>query len=132
VELPEPARELLRRNVFAHVATVSESGWPQVTLVWVDEDEGHLMFNAALGRVKITNLTRDPRVVVTVQDPDQPVRYLRVTGRARLTTEGADEVIDRLSRKYSGQPFTHQEGQQRVTVHVIASRVGGEGPWVAD
>jgi len=130
VELPESARELLRRNVFAHVATVNTSGWPQLTLVWVDEDDGHLMFNTALGRVKSDNLARDPRVVVTVQDPDQPRRYLRVTGRARLTTDGANDLIDRLSQKYSGRPYAHREGERRVTVHVIASRVGGQGPWV--
>lgn len=48
--------ELLRRPVFAHVATVMADGAPQSTPVWIDTDGEAVLFNTAKGRTKTRNL----------------------------------------------------------------------------
>ena len=130
--LPESACELLRRKVYAHVATANRNGTPQVAMVWVDEDDGDLVFNTPLGSLKARNLERDPHVVVSVQHDRKPQQYLLVRGTATLTTDGADAHIDGLAKKFmdiDSYPY-HSPERQRVTVRVAASRVGGAGPWV--
>jgi PPOX class probable F420-dependent enzyme len=130
--LPESARELLRKQAYGHVATTNANGSPQLTMVWVDEDGGDLVFNTAAGRLKTRNLERDPSIAVSVQDPENPQRYLLVRGTAAVGVEGADEQIDHLAQKFLGQeryPLRRPD-EQRLFVRVPAERVGGQGPWV--
>jgi PPOX class probable F420-dependent enzyme len=130
MELPESARELLRTKVFGHIITKNKSGSPQVTMVWVDEDKGDLVFNTSMARQKAINLTRDPSVVVSVQNLEQPMQYLVVRGKAELDTNQAYDHINKLSQKYSGREYPRNEGEERVIVRVKADRVSGSGPWV--
>lgn len=121
--LPERAVRMLRedRN-FGAVATLMPDGSPQVTVVWVDTDGQHVIFNTAEGRAKLRNLRRDPRVAITVVDARDPYRQLLVRGRAvEVTQQGADEHIDRLAQKYLGverYPY-RRPGERRVIVKVV-------------
>lgn len=129
--LPESARELLRGTTYAHVVTTHDDGRPQISMVWADELDGELAFNTSRGRVKLRNIERDPRVVVSVQDPAAPQQYLVVHGRAEVRPDAEHEHIDRLARRFLGvdrYPYL-QPGEERVTVRVIADRVSGAGPW---
>ena len=130
MELPQPAKDLLHGKVFAHVITTNQSGTPQVTLVWVDEKDGDLVFNTNMARQKAVNLGRDPRVTVSVQNLEAPGQYLLVRGQAELVTENAYDHINELSNKYSGKDYPKNEGEVRVMVRVKADRVTGAGPWV--
>lgn len=132
ISLPPAALELLAKRVHGHIVTVSPDGAPQVTLVWMEADGGVLTFNTALERKKARNLQRDPRIVVSVQDPDQPRQYAVFTGTARLTTDGAIAQIDRLAKKYLGVDVypAHTEAETRVRVDVDVEKIGGLGPWV--
>lgn len=93
---------LLEEPQLAHVATTMKDGSPQVTPVWVDTDGTALLFNTAKGRVKYTNLERDPHVAISVVDKADPYRYVIVRGTAELVEEGADAHIDKLAKKYLG------------------------------
>jgi PPOX class probable F420-dependent enzyme len=131
VELPEAARTMLRGKAYGHVVTRNASGSPQVTMVWVDEDHGDLVFNTSMSRMKAVNLGRDARVVVSVQNPEAPQQYLVVRGRAELVTAGAWEHINQLSHKFFGREYPRREPpEQRVMVRVHASRISGAGPWM--
>ena len=130
MELPESARELLRKKSWGQVITQNRDGSPQVTMVWVDEDRGDLMFNTNLARLKTRNLRRDPRVVVAVQDIESPRQYLVVHGRAELEVEGAYEHINRLAHRFMGKEYPKRPGEQRVIVRVKADRFSGYGPWM--
>ena len=95
--IPEGYRDLLSKKSFAHIATIGRDGAPQVTPVWVDYDGTHVRFNTARGRVKDKNLQRNPRIAMSIQDPDNPYRYLQIRGRVvEVTEKGADEHIDAL------------------------------------
>src|SRR3954464_11090531 len=99
--LSQQAKEILGKKTFAHLATLMPNGSPQVTPVWVDYDGKHVRINSARGRVKDKNMRRDPRVSLSLQDPENPYRYIEVRGRVvDITHNGADEHIDQLSQKY--------------------------------
>ena len=119
--IPESFRDIFAKKAFAHVATVGRDGTPQVTPVWVDYDGTHVRFNTARGRVKDKNLQRSPKIALSIQDPDNPYRYIQIRGRvARVTEQGASEHIDSLSKKYLGKdkyPFG-QPGEVRVTFEI--------------
>jgi PPOX class probable F420-dependent enzyme len=128
--IPQSYRDLFDKKAFAHLATVGADGRPQVTPVWIDYDGSHVRFNTARGRVKIRNLERNPKVALSIQDPENPYRYVQVRGRvAEMTEKGADEHIDALARKYLGQdryPY-RQAGEVRVMVKVAPDKIQSMG-----
>ncbi len=130
VAIPAKYNDLLRdKKAFASLATLMPDGHPQVTPVWFDYDGTHLIFNSARGRQKDLNVRRDPRVTLTILDPENPYRYVEVRGRViDITQEGADQVINGLSRKYLGKavyPY-RQPGEVRVTYKVRPEHVQGQ------
>jgi PPOX class probable F420-dependent enzyme len=122
--------DLFQKKAFASLGTLMPDGSPQVTPVWIDYDGKHILFNSAVGRVKDKNIRRDPRVSVSIQDPDNPYRYLEIRGRVvEITENGADDHINKLSQKYLGQavyPY-RQPGEVRVLYKVEPDRVSTMG-----
>ncbi|MDE3065554.1 MAG: PPOX class F420-dependent oxidoreductase [Acidobacteriota bacterium] len=117
----DAARSLFSTRALAHVATVGEDGAPYVTPVWVDLVGDEILINTALGRVKARHLASEPRVALSVCDPDDPNAVVAVRGTVtRFTTEGADADIDRLAKKYLGvERFEGGgEGEIRVSVYI--------------
>ena len=122
-------RDIFDKKTFAYIGTVGTSGAPQVTPVWCEFDGTHVVFNTARGRVKDTNLARNPRVSIAAADPDNPYRYVQVRGRVTETTEqGADAHIDKLAKKYLGKDYPgRRPGEVRMIVKVLPERVQGMG-----
>ena len=85
VTLPQSVKKLLQDKAYGHVVTFNAQGIPQLTMVWVDVDGDEVLFNTAEGRKKPQNLHRDPRVIVSVQDRDDPQAYAVFHGKARIT-----------------------------------------------
>jgi hypothetical protein len=80
--------------------------------------------------VKTRNLERNPRVALSVQDPENPYRYVQVRGRvAEMTEKDADAHIDALAKKYLGQDrYPHrQPGEVRVMVKVVPEKIQSMG-----
>ena len=115
------SRTIFAKKVFAHVASLGPDGEPNVTPVWVELDGEDIVINTALGRAKARNLATDARVAVSLTDPDNPYQAIAVRGSVvGFTTDGADEVIDRLAKKYldvDAYP-NRREGEVRVTVRI--------------
>jgi len=117
-EIPEKYLDLFDKKAFAHLATLMADGTPQVTPVWCDYDGTYVLFNSAKERQKDKNIRRNPAVALSLQDPDNPYRYLEVRGRvAEITEEGADQHIDKLAKKYLG--IDKYPGRQPGEVRVI-------------
>jgi len=123
-EIPARFRDLLEKKAFAHLATLMPNGSPQVTPVWVDLHGGYVRVNSAKNRMKDKNMRRDPRVALSIIDPENPYRYLEIRGKVvGITEAGADAHIDSLAKKYMGldkYPL-HQPGEQRV-IYTIEPR----------
>ncbi|MGA8723860.1 MAG: PPOX class F420-dependent oxidoreductase [Acidimicrobiales bacterium] len=123
--LSTKAKELINRPVLANVATVDEHDHPQLSPVWIDLEDGELVFNTAKGRAKDRNLARNPSVAVSVVDPDDPYNVVVVRGTVEPTEEGADAHIDLLAKKYLGvekYPM-RQPGEVRIKYRVHPQRV---------
>jgi PPOX class probable F420-dependent enzyme len=112
---------LLRGQNFAVVATLKADGAAQTSVVWVDTDGEHVIFNTRNDRAKGKHLRRDPRVSISVFDAGNPYRYFEVEGIAELDVEGANEHIHELSQRYSGIDFHTPEN--RVIVKVKPERI---------
>ena len=118
-------RALLDKPNHAVVSTLNEDGSIHSTVVWVDVQDGRLAVNSAVGRAWPSNLERDPQLTILVYDEDNPYDYVEIRGTASGTTDGADEHIDRLAKKYldaDSYPF-RQPGEQRVSYLVDPARV---------
>ena len=128
--LSDKARQLIARPVLASLTTLNADGSPQITPLWIDTDGDDLLFNTAEGRIKARNLHRDPRVAVSVIDPDDPYNVVAVQGTvAEITTDGADAHIDSLAQKYLGVDTypMRREGEVRIKVRVRTDRVAMGG-----
>lgn len=118
-EIPESHMDLFDKRAFASLATLMPDGSPQVTPVWVMYEPPYVVINSAKGRVKDRNMRRDPRVALSIQDPDDAYRYLGLQGRVvEITEEDGPEVIHQLSRKYTGHDYTIAPGATRVTYRI--------------
>ncbi|GAA1961236.1 PPOX class F420-dependent oxidoreductase [Kitasatospora viridis] len=117
-------------HAFAVVATVQPDGSPQLSVTWIKHDGDDLLFSTTVGRQKEKNLRRDPRVTVMINPANSPYTYAEVRGTAQLTTEGGPELIDELSRKYTGKSYAEfnpssADDAQRVVVRITPRKVVG-------
>ncbi|MGA7172149.1 MAG: pyridoxamine 5'-phosphate oxidase family protein, partial [Candidatus Dormiibacterota bacterium] len=60
--LPAAVRDFLTAPNLATVATLGTDGSPQATVVWFLLEGDLVLINTKVGRSKVRNLTRDPRV----------------------------------------------------------------------
>src|SRR5512146_2412574 len=120
IALPESLRKVLVATAYGHVITFSADGSPQVTMVWMDAEGNQPLFNTADGRIKVTNLRRDARIMVSVQDRNNAQSYAVIRGKAKITAEGADEHIDRMAKRFLGMdkyPW-RAPGERRLLVRI--------------
>ena len=126
ITLSPGVRRLFEAPNFAHLATLMPDGAPQVTPVWVDIEDGRILVDTAEGRVKPRNVRHDPRVAISIYNQSNPYSAAFIRGRVvEITHEGADELIDKLAKKYIGQdryPW-RQPGEQRVVLVIEPEHV---------
>jgi PPOX class probable F420-dependent enzyme len=122
-DLPDDVRSLFAGANFGHVATLMPDGSPHSVAVWVGIEGERIAFFTQPQSQKAHNLARDARIAISITDHERPYRTARVRGRVAETLEGeaALEVIDRLSHRYTGQPFPMRSG---VVFLVEPERVG--------
>ena len=129
-KLTEEQQGIFSKKAFVHLATRMKDGSPQVSPVWVDTEGDHIVINSAKGRLKDRNMRADPRVALSVTDPDNPYSAIMVRGRVvKITEEGADAHIDKMAKKYLDQdqyPYRTPE-EVRVLYYIEPERVGTQG-----
>src|SRR3954462_13234876 len=110
--LSADARPLLEGANIVHLATVLPSGAPHSVAVWAGVEGDRVAFFTQPQSRKARNLARDGRVALSVVDRDNPYRPARLRAPLAATLEGDEalEVIDRLSVKYTGEPFPMRSG----------------------
>ncbi|HEY6668654.1 MAG TPA: PPOX class F420-dependent oxidoreductase, partial [Candidatus Nitrosopolaris sp.] len=76
---------------------------PQVTPTWIDVEDDVVLINTAEGRIKHKNISRDPRVAISIVDRNNPYNMATIRGKViGQTNQDADEHIDKLAKKYLG------------------------------
>lgn len=125
--VPDEYHDLFEKPTFAHFVTMNPDGSPHATPVWIDydADADRLMVNTERGRRKERNVSEDPTVSVSMTDPDNPYRFLSVTGEVEaVTTEGAREHIDALAQRYMGEDeYPTPIETERVILRIRADEV---------
>jgi PPOX class probable F420-dependent enzyme len=117
--LPDTHRDLLERPLFAHLATVRPDGSPQSSVMWFDWDGSRLRMTHTKTRQKFANLENEPRVAVSVMDPDDGYRFVEVRGTVE-SIEDDDEVASfykSLQHRY-GQDYKITDADVRIIVTI--------------
>src|SRR5205823_5400047 len=130
VKIPQSLKMILEDKAYGHVVTFNAQSKPELTMVWMDVEDDELLFNTAEGRRKPDNIRRNPRIIVSVQDRNNPQAYAVFHGRGRVTDEGADAHIDKLPKRLLGAdkyPY-RRPTEQRLIVRIEVDRISGMGP----
>ena len=107
-ELTTEVRRLLERPNYAHLATLLPDGAPHSVPVWIDvEGPDKVVILTGPGSRKARNVAQDPRVAISIIDVDQPFASVLIRGQVVELIDGdrAWDIIDRISKKYTGQPY---------------------------
>jgi PPOX class probable F420-dependent enzyme len=133
--LTEPIVKFFRGKNFGFLGTLNRDGSPQVTPTWIDiiekkENEGGreelILVNTAKDRIKQKNVSRDPRVSISIVDEDNPYSMVTIRGRVvEQTTEGADEHIDRLAKRYLNTERypAHSDNVKRIILKIKPEKI---------
>src|SRR5689334_13332225 len=120
VPVPPVVDEFLGRPNPAVVATVRRDGTPHTAATWYDWENGRVLLNMDVSRLRLANLRRDPRAALTALGHDDWYRHVSVIGRVVEIVDDADlEDIDRLAIRYTGNPFGNRDAK-RVSAWVQA------------
>ncbi len=125
--VPESFEDLFEKKAFGNIATVTPEGTPHVTPVWVGYNGEEIMVNTVEGRRKYRNIVENPRVGLSIMDPENPYRYLSIIGEvSEMKKEGADRHIDELTKRYMGMdeyPYKDQDTGDRVILLISPDEV---------
>src|SRR5690349_7486935 len=97
-------RARIESGPLTHLATINADGSPQVSVAWIGLD-GEEIASGHMGRyVKVRNVERDPRVVLSFTAPRDHDAFLNpyvvLHAKARVTTNGAWDLLNRLTKVY--------------------------------
>jgi len=134
--LPRELRELIDSGPMAHLTTVNPDGSPQVTVIWIGLDGDEIVSGHLDQRMKLRNIQRDPRVVLSFDAPRTPGVFLNpyavLTARAVVEpSDGAWDLLNRLAKIYVAPDaeFLAPKRPGYVARYAV-ERIGGVGPWV--
>ena len=120
------AIKLLKEKNLVFLATTMKDGSPQVSPVWGDFEDDHIMINTAEGRIKHTNVLRDPRVAISIVDQNNPLDMIAIRGRVEEIIPDYDyQHANKLTKKYLGldkYPF-RRDGEKRIIFKIKPEKV---------
>ena len=121
----ESGRFLMHGTRTAKIATIGRDGRPHVVPVWFILDQGGLVFTTSSRTVKARNMTRDPRVAVTVDDETPPFGFVSITGRAALFERPEDFLTwtTKIATRYVGQARGAEFGRRHTDIDDLVVRV---------
>ncbi len=135
--LPPRLRELIESGPLAHLSTINADGSPQVSVIWIGLDGDDIVSGHMSHSVKVRNIERDPRVVLSFEGARDRGTFLNeyAVVRTRATVEAGEqawELLNRLMRVYTNMDaaFPAPKGPGFVLRYPV-ERVGGVGPWAA-
>ncbi len=118
---PASHLDLLERPLFAHFATVASDGSPRVNPMWFlwDAEAGRLKLTHTSARHNFRNLKREPRVALSITDPDDQYRYLQLRGVLEDVEEDPTGAFyQTLQQRYRGYTTEVKDRDVRVVLHI--------------
>src|SRR5689334_22335776 len=129
---PDEAREFVRTNHNAVLATFRRDGRPQLSPVTVGVDaEGYVVISSRETAVKAKNVRRDPRVSLCVMNPRFYGEWVQIEGTAHIVSlpDAMDGLVD-YYRTVSGEHpdwddyRAAMERDRRLLIRVPIERAG--------
>lgn len=122
---PEVVEFLSKGTRTGMLGFLASDGRPLVAPVWFIVDGGQLVFNTSAASAKGRALSRDPRVVICVDDPRPPFSFVQVQGIA-TTYDGAGDLLDiatRIGGRYMGADRAEEFGRRNGVPGELVVRV---------
>jgi PPOX class probable F420-dependent enzyme len=120
-------RKLFESKNFVFLSSLMKDGSPHVTPTWVDIENGYILVNTAIGRIKQKNISRDPRVALAIADQNNPYDMVTIRGEVieQITGVPAEEHIDKLAKKYIDKDkFPNRSpGEKRVILKIKPEKI---------
>ena len=120
------AEKLLNGKNLVFLATIMTDGSPQVTPVWGNFENSHILINTAEGRLKHRNILRDPRVAVSVVDIKNPLDMASIRGKVVEILPDYDyKHADFLTMQYMGKenyPFKRPD-EKRIVLKIEPEKI---------
>jgi PPOX class probable F420-dependent enzyme len=114
IPLSDEVRALLDAPNYVHLATLRADGSPRNWVVWVGTEGERILVCTGDTTLKAKDMSRDPRVGISVVDLENPYRMAAVQGRVVEVRNDDDcRYMDPISMKYTGTPFPYR-GPGRV------------------
>jgi PPOX class probable F420-dependent enzyme len=121
-EVPASHVDLLERPLFAHLATVRPDGAPQSSVMWFAWDGSRIRMTHTRTRQKFANLAREPRVALSVADPDDQYRFLELRGTVeKIEDDPGAEFYRSLQHRY-GMDYEVTDADVRVVITIRPER----------
>ena len=124
-EIPPSHADILDKRCFASVATLRPDGRLSCNPVSILWDGEKIRFSTRARTKKVRNLQADPRIALSIPDPDDPTRYLEVRGTAEVTDDEDRRFVDQIARKYMDvdeYPYD-PPGEKRMVVTIDVEQV---------
>ena len=120
-------RKLFEDKNFVFLSSLMKDGSPHVTPTWADIENGNILINTAIGRIKQKNISRDPRVALAIADQNNPYDMVTIRGKVIEQISGgtAEEHIDKLAKKYIGKDKYpgRSPGEKRILLKIKPERI---------
>jgi PPOX class probable F420-dependent enzyme len=117
----EDLHQLFQFRNLAFLATLSKNGSPHVTPVWAEMVDDLILINTFESSAKNKHITNDKRIALSVVDQNNPFNMVSIKGRViDQTTEGADDHLKRLARKYLGigKYYYRKPNHKRIIIKI--------------
>jgi PPOX class probable F420-dependent enzyme len=122
VPVPPDVDAFLAQPNPAVVATVSPGGAPHTAATWYDWEDGRVFLNMDESRLRLRYMRENPAVALTVLADGDWYEQITLLGHIVSIEDDPDLAgIDRLSIRYSGQPFHNREAR-RVSAWMVPRR----------
>jgi PPOX class probable F420-dependent enzyme len=110
------------------VSTLSKDGSPHVTPVWADTENDLILINTSEAAAKNKHVIRDPRIAISIVEHYNPYNMVSIKGRVvERSTEGADEHLKKLAKKYLGigKYYYRPPKNRRVILKIKPEKIMG-------
>lgn len=132
--LNDTVRQSLTAGHLAHLVTLNKDDSPHVSVVWVGLDGDEIVSAHLKLHKKLKNIQRDARIalsMVTGGKTNGLDNYLVINGRARVTEDGAPQLLNQLAQIYiaPGTKYPPDGAPQGYITRITTERIHGIGPW---
>ena len=124
--MDDKAVKLFQDKNLVFISTLMKDGSPQLSRVWANYEDEHILVNTAEGRIKHQNVLRDPRIAVSVVSKNNPLDMTTIRGKVvEIIPDPEYKHADILTIQYMGRdhyPFK-REDEKRIIFKIKPERV---------